>query len=68
MLDKKECPYCGEEISAEAEQCKFCGEILEKPRNKKCAKTHNKPLLLCAIISFLLSMVALIINIIIFLT
>jgi membrane protein YdbS with pleckstrin-like domain len=28
-VDKKPCPYCGEEIRAEARKCRWCGEMLE---------------------------------------
>lgn len=30
MDERKECPYCGEEISASAKKCRFCGEWLEE--------------------------------------
>lgn len=29
-MEKKNCPYCGEEILATAKKCKHCGEFLEK--------------------------------------
>ena len=29
-MDRKTCPYCGEEIAATARKCKHCGEWLEK--------------------------------------
>lgn len=28
-MDRKNCPYCGEEIAASAKKCRFCGEWLE---------------------------------------
>lgn len=29
-LEKKKCPYCSEEIIADARKCKHCGEFLEQ--------------------------------------
>lgn len=29
MDNRKECPYCGEDIAASAKKCRFCGEWFE---------------------------------------
>ena len=31
-MDRKKCPFCGEEIAATAKKCRFCGEWLELPQ------------------------------------
>ncbi|MDE7369893.1 MAG: zinc ribbon domain-containing protein [Muribaculaceae bacterium] len=39
-MDKKQCPYCGEEIMATAKKCRFCGEWLEEQKSDSSASTH----------------------------
>lgn len=38
-IEKKQCPYCGEEIQANAKKCRYCGEWLEEPAAKTGSKT-----------------------------
>lgn len=38
--ETKACPYCGEQIIAEAQKCKHCGEWLTKRYGKSWVKTY----------------------------
>ena len=39
--EKKQCPYCGEEILAIAKKCKHCGEWLDEDENSGYEEEHG---------------------------
>ena len=41
MEDTKICPYCGEEIKAVAEKCRFCGQWLNEDTNEVVTKDEE---------------------------
>ena len=42
-MERKKCPYCGEEIAATAKKCRFCGEWLEKPQQPVQRPAQPRP-------------------------
>lgn len=44
-MERRKCPYCGEEIAATAKKCRFCGEWLEKPQQPVQRPAQPQPAL-----------------------
>lgn len=42
-MERKKCPYCGEEIAITAKKCRFCGEWLESPEINTPVETVVPP-------------------------
>ena len=40
--EKKQCPYCGEEILAVAKKCKHCGEWLDEDENSNEEEVNDE--------------------------
>lgn len=42
-MERRKCPYCGEEIAATAKKCRFCGEWLELPQQSVQRPAQPQP-------------------------